>query len=267
MVQLSVLPTPDVVERLKAGLRKTAPRVKSSHRAEALARGLGFATNAELRERLKSPCPSRPLDVAAFCDYLAEREFASTPAMLLRAGAYAVVLSEMDRDEQLHLWGWGCGQPQRREDGKWETSPQHYERFLRYREEMKSMSVADQVLRSIALLSKVPATKSVRPDTDSYRLKHIAENMTCAFPDGEELGPAYVANGALIAAASHLGFRYRTRQGPDGWDWPNVTFNMSKTALLELDIEIRPTGARAQDRRRREEARRFKARWGNATLL
>ena len=32
----------------------------------------------------------------------------------------------------------------------------------------------------------------------------------------------------------------------------NVSFNMSKRRLEDLDCEIRPTGARAQDRRRRD---------------
>ena len=49
----------------------------------------------------------------------------------------------------------------------------------------------------------------------------------------------------VFAACDHLGGR-----------------ELRLRALLELDIEFRPEGARAQDRRRRDEARRFRARWG-----
>lgn len=262
MVELNITLNSACVERLKAGLRQTAPRIKSSHRMEALARGLGFPTNASLRSRLDDTSTHRRVNTEAFCAYLADRGIVATPSMLLRAAAHAVVLEIMERDDRLHLWGWGCGRPERRDDGRWETAEEHYDRFLGYREELRQVAVADQVLRSIALLSRVPATKTIRPDTDSYRLKHIAENLECRFPDGEKLGPAYVANGPLIVAAAHLGFRYRTGRDRDGWEWPNVTFNMSQAHLLELDIEIRPKGARAQDRRRRAENRRYGSLWG-----
>lgn len=261
MVELTVTLNPKSLDRLKAGLRLTAPTMKSSHRVEALARGLGFASNAELRAGLNR-CPERrPVSAEAFSAYLAERDLPDSASLLLRAVAHAIILDVMDSDDRIHKWGWGCGRPERREDGRWETNEEHYARFLSYRAELKSVYATDQVLRAIAFLSRVPATKTIRPDTDSYRLKHIAENMRCCYPDGEELGPAYVANGPLIVAAIYLGFRYRTGRDRDGWEWPNVTFNMSKSHLDELDIAIRPNGARAQDRRRREEARQRRQSW------
>lgn len=263
MVELTVTLNPQTLDRLKAGLRLTAPEMKSSHRVEALARGLGFASNAELRSSLNLGGHPRRVMPEAFSAYLTERELPGSASLLLRAVAYAIILNVMDLDDRIHKWGWGCGRPERRDDGRWETNEEHYARFLGYRDELKSVFAAEQVLRAIAFLSKVPATRTIRPDSDSYRLKHIAENMACCYPDGEELGPAYVANGPLIVAAVHLGFRYRTARDRDGWEWPNVTFNMSKAHLLELDIEIRPDGARAQDRRRKEEARRRTARWSS----
>lgn len=261
MVELDITLTPVALDRLKSGLRQTAPTIKSSHRTEALARGLGFRTNAELRVRIAEDTARRRVEPAAFSAYLTEHGFEAPASMLLRATAHAIILEAMDRDERLHKWGWGCGRPERRSDGKWENPYQHYDRFLLYREELKDIRVADQVLRAIAMLSRVPTTKTIRPDTDSYRLKHIAENFPCDYPDGESLGPGYVANGPLIIAASHLGFRYRTGRDRDGYEWPNVTFNMSQSRLLELDIECRPNGARAQDRRRKQEARRYGSLW------
>lgn len=261
MVELDITLNPLTLDRLKSGLRQTAPEIKSSHRVEALARALGFGTNAELRVQLEKEAKHRRVDPAAFSLYLTQHGFDAPASMLLRAVAHAITLDAMDHDERLHKWGWGCGRPERRADGTWENPYEHYDRFERYREELKDILVADQVLRAFAMLSRVPATKTIRPDTDSYRLKHIAENFHCEYPDGEVLGPDYVANGPLIVAASHLGFRYRTGRDRDGYEWPNVTFNMSQSHLLELDVECRPNGARAQDRRRKLEARRYGSLW------
>lgn len=64
------------------------------------------------------------------------------------------------------------------------------------------------------------------------------------------LGPRYVPNGALIAAAAHAGFKVREYDGS-----LNTSFNMSKRSLINLDYEIRPNGVRAKDRRIRNQAR------------
>ncbi|WP_313553134.1 hypothetical protein [Brevundimonas sp.] len=260
MVELAITLNPVTLNRLKAGLRQTAPDIKSSHRAEALARGLGFNSNADLRTSLGAGARRR-VDPTAFITYFAERGLDGSASTLLRAVAHAITLDVMDRDDRLHKWGWGCGRPERKSDGAWENPYEHYDRFLRYREELKDILVADQVLRALALLASVPATKTIRPDTDSYRLKHIAENFPCDYPDGETLGPDYVANGPLIVAAVHLGFRYRTGRDSQGYEWPNVTFNMSQAHLLELDIKHRPNGARAGARRRKLEAKQYASRW------
>ena len=260
MVELDITLNPVTLERLKAGLRQTASEIKSSHRVEALARGLGFHSNAELRARIDAS-GSRRIDPEPFGRYLTERGFDAPASMLLRAAAHAITLTAMDRDDRLHKWGWGFGRPERRSDGRWETPYEHYDRVQAYRAELKEIAVADHVLRALAMLASVPATKTIRPDTDSYRLKHIAENFACTFPDGAPLGPDYVANGPLIVAAVHLGFRYRTARDRDGNEWPNVTFNMSQSHLLELDIACRPNGARAQDRRRKQEARKYGSLW------
>lgn len=260
MVELDIILNPLALDRMKSGLRLIAPTIKSSHRAEALARGLDFQSNAELRARLDG-AGARRLDPSAFNLYLAARGFEAPASLLFRAAAHAITLTAMDRDDRLHKWGWGFGQPKRRDDGRWETPREQYDRMQRYRDELKDIAVADQVLRALAMLANVPATKTVRPDTDSYRLKHIAENFACAYPDGETLGPDYVANGPLIVAAIHLGFRYKTAHDSEGNEWPNVTFNMSQSHLLELDITCRPNGARAQDRRRKQQARKYGSLW------
>ena len=82
---------------VKTELRMSLPDVKSSHRVEALARGLGWATNASMRAALAlEPC-DRIADSAAFHVYLAKRGFA-VPARalfdgILRAQVRAVMAS------------------------------------------------------------------------------------------------------------------------------------------------------------------------------
>lgn len=89
-------------------------------------------------------------------------------------------------------------------------------------------------------------------------MKHIAENFKCTYPDGEKLGPHYVPNGVLIAAAIHAGFMTKSHFDELGYHTLNVTFNMSKPCLDDLDYEVRPDSGRSQDRRRDEERRRLK---------
>ena len=116
----------------------------------------------------------------------------------------------------------------------------------------------EQFLLSLAFLARVQPTKTIRPYTNSYWLKHIAENYGCTYPEGHELGPQYVSNPALIAAAIHAGFEYKTYVDELGYDSLNVRFNMSKTSLVDLDCAFRPNGGQAQDRGRRAEMRKSK---------
>jgi hypothetical protein len=170
-----------------------------------------------------------------------------------RAVARVAIRSVLERTPRLCIRGFGDGRPARKQDGKLEDAREHFARFLGNRQELLEDAAVDQFLRSLAFLRRVQATKTVRPDTSSYRLKHIAENYACTYPEGDKLGPHYVSNGALIAAAIHAGFRYKTYVDELGWDSPNVNFNMSKPRLDDLDCEIRPDGARAEQRRRRVE--------------
>ena len=153
------------------------------------------------------------------------------------------------------LHGIGVGRPKRKEDGNWESAREHYGRVLQSREEFLGNDGIEQFLLSLAFVGRVEPTKTIRPGTGSYRLKHIAENYGCSYPEGGRLGPRYVSNGALIAAAVCAGFRYKTYIDDLGYDSLNVNFNMSKSSLDDLDCQIRPDGACAQGRRFRAEHR------------
>lgn len=110
-------------------------------------------------------------------------------------------------------------------------------------------------MASLAFVSRVERTRTIRPATNSYWLKHIAENYVCTYPDGEKLGPLYVPNGLLIAAAIHAGFHVKPHTDDYGGETLNAGFNMGKASLYDLDCEIRPNGGRAQARRERERQR------------
>jgi hypothetical protein len=75
--------TPQSVNQLKSGLAKSLPDVKSSHRAEALGRGLGFRTYASLLAESRSFEPYfAEVSGARFRDYLAEHDFLIDPEHL-----------------------------------------------------------------------------------------------------------------------------------------------------------------------------------------
>ncbi|ULJ75893.1 hypothetical protein [Rhizobium gallicum] len=161
-------------------------------------------------------------------------------------------------NEHLSAWGIGYGRSQRKHDGKWESPEERYSRFLESRSRLLSEDAASPFLTSLALLAKVTRTKTIRKGTGSYWVKHIAENLECTYPEGEPLGPHYVPNGVLIAAAIHAGFLTKSHYDELGYHSPNVTFNMSKPCLEDLDYVIRPDSGRSQDRRREEERRTLK---------
>jgi len=245
----------DIAE-LKTDLGNALCGVKSSHRCEALGRGLGFKTYASLLAAARAPSPvMATADGAAFSAYLAAHDFQVEPKPFYLAVARTRVRAVLATDTRLTLHGIGVGRPKRKDDGNWETAREHYGRVLQSREEFLGDDGLEQFLLSLAFVGRVEPTKTIRPGTGSYRLKHIAENYSCSYPAGGRLGPRYVSNGALIAAAVHTGFRYKTYIDDLGYDSLNVNFNMSKSSLDDLDCETRPDGACAERRRFRAERR------------
>jgi hypothetical protein len=256
MFVLRIPITPAHVDALKAGLTKALPEVKSSHRVEALGRGLGFKTYAALRTAAQSSEPLVTVSAASFSGYLAEHSFKVAPAHLYRAGAQVAINDVLDRMPRLSIHGIGFGRPQRNQDNTWETPQQSYAKFVERRQECQGLHAAEEFLLALALLARVQPTKTITSGSGSYRLKHIAENYACTYPEGGKLGPQYVPNGMLVAAAVHMGFRYKTYFDDLGYDLPNVNFNMSKRSIDDLDFEIRPNTGFAHDRMRRQHLNR-----------
>ena len=248
--------TPQSVKQLKSGLANSLPDVKSSHRAEALGRGLGFRTYASLLAESRSTEPYfAELSGARFMDYLAEHGFLIDPEPLYLAAAEVAIREVLCIIPRLHVFGIGFGQPQRTPEGSWPTQQQRYAEFLERRQECLGRRAAKAFLISLAFLALIPKTKTVRSGTGSYRLKHVAEKYECTYPEGAKLGPEYVPNGMLIAAAIHMGFKYKTHVDDLGYDTLNASFNMSKPTIDDLDACIRPQSGFAQDRARKRLAR------------
>ena len=70
-------------------------------------------------------------------------------------------------------------------------------------------------------------------------------------PRGRETRAGLCPDGMLIAAAVHMGFKYKTHVDELGYDTLNVSFNMSKPLVDDLDALIRPQSGFAQDRARK----------------
>lgn len=256
MLDLHIPVTPTTVASIKQDLTTRLPEVKSSHRCEAFARGLGFRAYASLRAATSLPEPvAATVDAVAFGDYLALKGIEMDGGALYRAVARAAVDEVLSDQSCLSARGYGMGAFQRMPEGRWQTVAEQHADYFRDRATLAEDSNLDAFLLALALVERIPKTKTTRGAAGSYRLKHIAENYRTAYPCGAPLGPAYVAKGVLIIAALHAGFRMKTYVLDDGGDDPNVTFNMSKRAIDNLDCEIRPDGAEAQARKWRAKRR------------
>jgi hypothetical protein len=195
------------IEHMKDALRASLPDVKSSRRVEALARGLGWATNASMRAALAAAPAETSPDEGAFLDYLRQHSFEAPSGSLVRAFAQAGLRRAMDLEPELS--GFGYRVP--RDRG--ETPEEAEAHFQANRAEMLGEHGIDKFIRAAKFLSKFGQRKSMNRKRSSYGLKHDAERA-----EGDD-----VANGMLIAAALAMGFSAeRTHAGS-----PNAYFNIS----------------------------------------
>jgi hypothetical protein len=84
------------VEHMKADLRVALPDVKSSHRVEALARGLGWSTNAAMRSELATGPGVAGAADDAFLEYLREHSFEAPRGCMTRTLAKSGIRRAMD---------------------------------------------------------------------------------------------------------------------------------------------------------------------------
>lgn len=156
MFVLHIRITAQSVKKLKLGLAKSLRDVKSSHRVEALGRGLGFRTYASLLAGCRSsePCFAE-VSGTCFSDYLAEHGFLVDPETLYLAAAQAAIHEVLDAIPRLTIFGIGIGRPQRTREGSWPTPQQRYAEFLKHREECLDQHAAKAFLRSLAFLTLI----------------------------------------------------------------------------------------------------------------
>jgi hypothetical protein len=192
------------IEHVKDALRSALPDVKSSHRVEAMARGLGWQTYAALRAALAAASVEVGADEDAFVAYLREHSFDAPRGCLTRALAKAGIRRAMDMEPTLTHFGYGVFRDRNK------TREQREAEFAENRAAMLDDPVADEFVRAADFLSRFGRRQTINTKRGSYGLKHDAENLA----------------GMLIAAALALGFMAK----PTHPDSPNAFFNISSKA-------------------------------------
>jgi hypothetical protein len=203
------------IEHMKADLRAALPDVKSSHRVEALARGLGWSTNAAMRVALVSGPIGAGVDEDAFLEYLREHSFDAPRGCITRILAKSGIRRAMDLDPTLTHFGYGVFRDRK------QTPEERRAKFAENRASMLEDYAADEFMRAVAFLSRFGRRKTINTRSGSYGLKH----------DAERFAGGYVANGMLIAAALALGFSAK----PTDPGSPNAFFNIRSKLATPAD--------------------------------
>ena len=216
---------------LKKELARTLPHVSSSHRAEALARGLGWNTYAAALAALNSGPDERRVTNNTFVTYLAEHAFPEVPFDTLGAAMVQVkfvaertaITNVLEATPLLTRGGYGIYRPDRLTPGERE------QKFQGDREQLLSSRSIDEFQRVVAFLAHYPKRGTINRRYCSYNLKHHAEQFCRerGHPD------PYVSNGAFIAAAIHVGFT----AVPEG---ANAYFNISTRSTPSARLASRP---------------------------
>jgi hypothetical protein len=206
---------------LKAQLMTLAPMIKASHRAEAMARGLGFGSNAALLAALDQGAVPCPIDERAFATFLRERGGEHLPADVLtqavlrtkRGGELSEIAAVLALQPELSANGFRAFFPRL-------SREEEADAFQASRAAMTQARYVEQFARAVTFLSTKQKATTVSRKRTSYGYKHDAERFhKAADPDGNP----YVANGMFIAAALHLGFKIKR----DGMS-PNAFINIAE---------------------------------------
>ena len=142
-----------------------SPTSTSSHRVEALARGLGWATNASMRAALAAAPAETGPDEGAFLEYLRRHSFDAPSGSLVRAFAQAGLRRAMELAPELSGFGYRVA----RDRG--ETAEEAKARFLENRAEMLGEHGVDEFIRAAEFLQKFGRRKSMNRKRSSYGLK------------------------------------------------------------------------------------------------
>jgi hypothetical protein len=219
-----------LVEAVKAELRTSLPDVKSSHRVEALARSLGWATNAAMRAALAAGPSNRVADPGPFHAYIAERGFAMPARTLFDGILRAQVRAVMASNDRLTHHGFGVNEEERISVAEWRI------RFAAGRAEMLEPAALAGFERACEFLSRLSRTRAPTRVLTTYNLKHSAERWHRHRGIEGRWDREYVSNGMLLAAAYHLGFQVR-RAGPTAF---SGHLNVSTASVGAVEDERKP---------------------------
>lgn len=227
------------IEHIKRQLAALLPAVKSSHRVEAMARGLGWNTNAALRAELALSETDRVVDDHAFTEYLDHHGFPGTFGSLGEAVVRCKFSAERDAiatvmEQQPTLTRFGLELP---DSPKKMTREERAAALKNRREDMLRPWAVDEFMKACHFLSQFGQRLTINTRSSSYGLKHEAERF-----HSELAGPVYsydpyVSNGMLIAAAVHLGFKLK-QVGP------NAYFNITTKPGHRVPAVPLPRGVR-----------------------
>ena len=227
---MKVVATTKTVDAMKAELRRILPETKSSHRAEALARGLGWATNAAMRGALAHGRTERLLDPTAFENFFDVRGLDNPRRAILDAVLRAQVRAVMSAYVQLTHHGFGIFQ-------RGVLSPaERLVQYIEQREEMLSVPALEEFGRACEFLAGLDRTSAPTRSFSSYNLKHSAERWHRHRGIEGRWNREYVSNGMLLAAAYHLGFQVKraSRDAFTGY------LNVSTVSVRALDEMRKP---------------------------
>jgi hypothetical protein len=191
------------IDSLKAEMLQALPHIKSSHRVEAMARGLGWSTNAAMRADLAHGTALRTVRSDAFATYLAERHLTAWPRCFVDTVLKALIRAVMDAHPELTHHGFGVYEEQRI------SSQERQTRYETSRAEMLSARALGEFERGWDFLESLERTKAPTRVFTSYNLKHTAERWHRHRGIEGRWERAYVSNGMLLAAAVALGLQVK----------------------------------------------------------
>lgn len=206
------------IEFLKKELSTLLAHVKSSHRVEAMARGLGWSTNAALRAELAVGPLVRTVAEGPFSGYLADHGFSGLRNGVLTEAvgrvdfsvARQAILAVMEREPHLSPNGYPNSYTRM-------TPAERKAEFDRQRASMVSDYHIAQFLMAQEFLLTVPRTKRVMRKVSSYGYKH----QVGEFQKRKNAPDHYVSNGMFIVAALDMGFVVTRIEGS-----PNAYLNI-----------------------------------------
>ena len=212
--------------QIKSELKDYHPGVKTTHRVEAMARGLGYKTYASLLAALEHGAQSIETNDAAFNQALSLLSGQSIDGRTLsRSLARVAVRRAQAVEPSLTERGFDSAMPTTSDERRMSFAERRQAFEARRAETLKHWAM-DQFELALLYLDMQERRRTINRDYTSYNLKHRAEDLSRNQKLHTHLGN-YVSNGMLIAAAITRGFEYKQVS----YDSLNAYFNISSKTI------------------------------------